>query len=485
MSLKKNFLFNSILTVAGYIFPIITFPYVSRVLGVENIGICNFIDGVIDYYILFATLGIGSLGIREIAKCADDQNKKNTVFSSLIFINFISTTVVLMILVISINTVPQFEAYKSLLWIGVSKLIFSLFLVEWFFQGIQNFKFITIRTILIRALYVAAVFIFVKNKEDYIVYYVLICSTIAINALFNILYSRKFVKFSIQNIQLKHFIKPFFVFGLNKVLISLYTTFNVIYLGLISSKIEVGYYTTSIKLFAIIIAVFSALTGVIIPKMSFYIANKQFNEVQLLVDKTTNILLTISLPIILFSEFFAKDIIYIIAGAGYEGAIIPFMIVMPLMLIIGLAQIYNQQLLMCLDDNKGMLITTLTGALVGITLNIILVRTFYSIGSASSWLFTEIITLCCAIYFVGIKINIRFPLKNIINNLFLSIPFILILFFVKKFTNSLLLSSSLSIVFSVLYFFLLHLYIKKNEIICRIVVDIKSLLSNYKSKNFN
>jgi O-antigen/teichoic acid export membrane protein len=462
------------LTVAGYIFPILTFPYVSRVLGVENIGICNFIDGVIDYYILFATLGISSVGIREIAKCADDQNKRNTVFSSLIFINFISTSVVLMILVISINTVPQFEAYKSLLWIGISKLIFSLFLVEWLFQGMQNFKYITIRSILIRALYVVAVFIFVKNKEDYIIYYVLICSTIAINAFFNVLYSRKHVKFSIQNIQLKHFIKPFIVFGLNKVLISLYTTFNVIYLGLISSKIEVGYYTTSIKLFGIIIAVFSALTGVIIPKMSFYISNKQFSEVQLIVDKTTNILLTVSLPIIIFSEFFAKDIIYIIAGTGYEGAILPFMIVMPLMLIIGLAQIYNQQLLMCLDDNKGMIITTLIAAIVGVSLNVILVNTFHSIGSASSWLFTEIISLCFAVYFVGKKINIRFPFKNIIMNLFLSIPYILIVFFATMFIDSLWLSLILSIVFSLLYFVLLHLYIQRNEIIYNIVVDIKN-----------
>nr|WP_315147241.1 oligosaccharide flippase family protein [uncultured Flavobacterium sp.] len=473
MSLKNNFLFNCILTVAGYIFPIITFPYVSRVLGVENIGICNFIDGVIDYYILFATLGIGSVGIREIAKCADDQNQRNTVFSSLIFISFISTSLVLMILVISINTVPQFEAYKSLLWIGISKLIFSLFLIEWLFQGMQNFKYITIRAILIRALFVVAVFIFVKNKEDYIIYYVLICSTIAINAFFNVLYSRKYVKFSIKNIQLKHFIKPFIVFGLNKVLISLYTTFNVIYLGLISSKIEVGYYTTSIKLFGIIIAIFSALTGVIVPKMSFYIANEQFSEVQSIVDKTTNILLTISLPIIIFSEFFAKDIINIIAGSGYEGAIIPFMIVMPLMLIIGLAQIYNQQLLMCLDDNKGMLITTLTGAIVGIALNVFLVKTFYSIGSAFSWFLTEVITLCLAIYFVRIKIHIRFPLKEIFNNLLLSIPYILILFFAKTHTNNLFLSSFISIVFSILYFLLLHLFIKKNEIVIRIIVDLK------------
>lgn len=472
MSIKNNFLFNSILTVAGYIFPIITFPYVSRVLGVENIGICNFIDGVIDYYILFATLGIGSVGIREIAKCADDQNKRNTVFSSLIFISFISTSVVLMILVISINTVPQFEAYKSLLWIGISKLIFSLFLVEWLFQGMQNFKFITIRAILIRALYVVAVFIFVKNKEDYIIYYVLICSTIGINAFFNVLYSRKYVKFSIQNIQLKHFIKPFIVFGLNKVLISLYTTFNVIYLGLISSKIEVGYYTTSIKLFGIIIAFFSALTGVIIPKMSFYISNKQFSEVQLLVDKTTNILLTISLPIIIFSEFFAKDIIYMIAGTGYEGAVLPFMIVMPLMLIIGLAQIYNQQLLMCLDDNKGMIITTLLAAIVGVSLNVLLVNTFHSIGSAFSWLLTEIISLCFAVYFVGKKINISFPFKNIMINLLLSIPYILILFFSTMFIDSMWLCLILSIVFTLLYFVLLHLYIQRNEIIYNILVDL-------------
>lgn len=478
MGIKRNFFFNSILTVAGYIFPILVFPYVSRVLGVNNIGICNFVDGIINYYILFATLGVSSVGIREIAKYDYDTEKMSTIFSTLLFISAISTIIVSLVLIITIYTIPQFYPYKEMLWIGLIKLIFNLFLIEWFFQGIQNFKYITIRAIAIRGLYVLAVFTFVKESSDYKTYYLLTSLTIVLNSIFNILYSKKFVRFSFKKVQIRKYLKSFFVFGFSKILISFYTSFNIIFLGFISNDVQVGYYTTSTKIYTIIIGLFTALTAVIIPRMSSLIAKQKYKEVNLLTNKTTDILLIFSLPIIIFSELYATEIINIIAGPGYEGAIIPFQIVMPLVLIIGLEQIYNQQLLMCLNDNKGIFFTTLIGAIFGLSLNLILVKHFLSIGSAFSWLFSEIITLICAVYFVSRKIQIAVPYKTIRRSVILATPYVVIGLGVNYLITNVWISISLSIAIMFGYFLILNTIINKNEIIMQMIGKMKTKLTS-------
>lgn len=112
-SIRVNFLYSAILTVSNYFFPFITYPYVSRVLGVEKIGICNFVDGIIHYFILFSMLGIVSVGIREIAKNRNDTQKINRAFSTLFLLNTISTTIVLAILISCIFLFLSFIFIKS------------------------------------------------------------------------------------------------------------------------------------------------------------------------------------------------------------------------------------------------------------------------------------------------------------------------------------------------------------------------------------
>ena len=172
-SIKKNFLYSSALTVSGYIFPFITYPYVSRVLGVNNIGICNFVDSIINYFILFSMLGISVLGVREIAKANGDFVRLSRTFSELLGLNAIFVVISLIVLCISIFLVPQLYVYKSLMFIGVLKLVFNFLQVEWFFQGIENFKYVTFRGLSIKILYVFLVFIFIRDSSDYPIYYLL------------------------------------------------------------------------------------------------------------------------------------------------------------------------------------------------------------------------------------------------------------------------------------------------------------------------
>lgn len=399
-SLKKNILYSGLLTTANYIFPLITYPYVSRVLGVANIGVCNFVDSIINYFLLFSTLGIGIVGIREIAQCKGNKEELQNTFSKLFTLNTITTTVVLLVLLIAMYSVPRLYENITLMWIGVLKLIFNYLLIEWFYKGLEDFKYITNRTILIRSLYVLCVFLFVKSTEDVVLYFFLTTATIIVNALINILYAHKYVTIQFTFSSLKECWKSVAILGVYNLLTSMYTTFNVIYLGFVSTDTQVGYYTTSTKIHSIILMAFTAVTSVLMPRMAAILAEQKYDDFKRFIKKSVSILLIFAIPCVIIIELFAPLIIHIIAGNGYEGAITPLRIIAPLVLVIGLEQILIQQSLMPMGKDKAILINSILGALVGILANVVLVPYLASIGSAIVWLLSEFIVMCSALYFV-------------------------------------------------------------------------------------
>lgn len=397
--IKRNIFYSGILTTANYIFPLLTYPYVSRVLGVANIGVCSFVDSIINYFLILSMLGMNVVGIREIAKCKDDKAKLQQTFSQLFSINTITTTVALIILLIAMHTIPKLQENYHLMWIGVLKLVANFLLIEWFFKGLEDFKYVTNRTIAVRFLYVISVFLFVKEEQDVVLYYLLTAGIILINATVNLLYAKRHVYFQLTLSSLKEYFKSVGVLGIYAILTSMYTTFNVAYLGFISSDVEVGYYTTSTKIHTIILMMFSAVTGVLMPRMASILAEKKYDEYKRLIRKSTTILIAFAIPTVIFIELFAPMIIRIIAGEGYEGAILPLRIIAPLILIIGIEQILITQSLMPMGKDNAVLINSILGAVVGIAANLIIVPHLVSVGSAIVWLLSEITVMCSAIYF--------------------------------------------------------------------------------------
>ena len=398
-TLKKNIFYSGILTTANYIFPLITYPYVSRVLGVANIGACNFVDSIINYFLILSALGIGTVGIREIAKNKGNKPDLQKTFSQLFTINTISTTIALAVLLIAMHTVPKLQENYDLMWIGVLKLVFNYLLIEWFFKGLEDFKYVTNRTIFVRCLYVLSVFVFVRTTNDVSIYYFLTSATIVVNAIINLVYARRFIKFKLCFSSLKVLTKSVCTLGVYNILTSLYTTFNVAYLGFVSSETQVGYYTTSTKIHTIILMAFTAVTGVMMPRMASILSEKKYSEYERLIKKSVLILFVFSIPCIIFIEVFAPLIIKIIAGSGYEGAILPLRIISPLVLIIGFEQILITQSLMPMGKDRAVLINSIIGAIVGITANLIFVPYLASTGSAIVWLLSEITVMLSAFYF--------------------------------------------------------------------------------------
>ena len=139
MGIKKNILYSSFLTCSNYIFPLITYPYICRVLGVEAIWKCNYILGIVTYFLLFATMGTSVIGIREIAKNRDNPEALNKTFSSIFLLNLICTIVASFFYFMLVITVPSLSEYETLMLLGSIQLIFTIFQIEWFYKGIEEF----------------------------------------------------------------------------------------------------------------------------------------------------------------------------------------------------------------------------------------------------------------------------------------------------------------------------------------------------------
>lgn len=480
MSLKKNFLYSSFLTLTNYIFPLLTFPYVSRVLGAESIGKYNFIDNIIQIFIIVSMLGISTVGVREIAQNRISQERLNKSFTALLIFNALSTLIAITLLSILLFTIPKFVDYRNLFIVGGLKLLSTFLLIDWFYRGLEDFKFITQRTLIVRILFVASVFIFIKNKEDYTLYYFLITISITINAIINLFYAKKYIQFDFDIQEIKRITKPILVLGIYSILAWLYNSFSTSFLGFISTDEQVGYYSTATKLYTIFLSFITAFTTVMLPRLSQLISQNQLDEFQHQINKSFNIILTLSIPFTVFAIFFASDIVHIIAGNGYKGAVIPMMIIMPLITIVSIEQILIIQILTPFKKDKEMMFCTTFGAIFGIIINILVVPNMLSIGAAICWLTSELVVMLCAIYFIMNRTPITIPfylIKNRIIPFFVTTITSYIMFFILSDINVVVKITISAFIVLLITYNVEKLFIK-NPIVNEIDRSIRSFLRN-------
>lgn len=462
VGVKKNFGYNLILVVGNYLFPLLTYPYISRVLGADNIGMYSYADGIIDYFILFAQLGIIPFGVREIARVKNDRQRLSQTYSTLLVLNVLLSLAAILFLLVAVNVIPKLESYKPFLFIGITKILFSSFLLEWLFQGLSEFKFITIRSIIVRSIFVVSVFCFVHDSNDTLVYYVLLCLTTVANALLNFRQVGKYSLFSIRQIDFKLILIPVLSFGFYKILTSMYTSFNIVYLGSVTNDTQTGYYYTATKLYGIIMSVITAFTTVMVPKVSEMLENGHIVRLREIAIKTFEVIFVLTIPIIIVSYFYAPLIIDIISGHGYEGAITPFRIVMVLLLVISVEQVLVMQFLMALKDSRCILVLCIVGACVGVSLNILLVGKLQATGSALSWMCSEIAVMAVAIHYFQKYYGINFPFILFFKELLLSVPYFVICLLFKDMTP---LFTIIVVILMSVWFVVSNVYIQKESVV--------------------
>lgn len=421
-SIKRNFAYKSALTISSYIVAFITFPYVSRVLGVERIGLVNFVDNTIGYFLLFASMGVSLLGTREIASVKDSPEQRSKVFANIFGLNILFTILTLCAYVIIILTTPKFSQYTELFYIGTAKIIFTAFIVEWFYTGLENFRYITLRSLAIKIIYVVAVFLLVKRQDDYKIYFILTIGTVVLNAIVNTSYVTRYVKIQWRELFRFRYVRQNIILGIYSIMTSMYITFNVMYLGLASDNTQVGYYTTAYKIYMVILGLFASFTNVMMPRMSALLARGEQDQFAHLIDKSYRVMSTFCIPLIACAMILTPAIIHLLSGPGYEGAITPMRIIMPAALFVGIAQVLAIQVLAPMKKDKILFYASIIGATVSIIINIIVVPHLQSIGSAIVLLSSEIAVTTVYIVYVHHRRIVKLSVKSIVHSTLYAMP---------------------------------------------------------------
>jgi len=466
-SVSKNFAYNLVLTLSTYVINLVITPYVTRVLGVEMIGRTGFVMQTVLYFSLFAVLGVATVGVREISACGNDFEKRSATFSSIFSLVMLTTLATLLVYISCIIFVPRFHADRELMIMGAVSLLFNTMLIEWFYQGMENFRYITIRKLAINILYAAAVLLLVHKPEDYHLYYFLTVAVVVVNALVNLLHSRKFVRFGVKRIDLKAFARPIFYLGLYGIMTAMYTTFNSMFLGFVHSDEIVGYYYLSTKIYAIILGVLTAFTTVMLPRMSALVAEHKEDEFRSNLNNSFDIVFTFSLPLIAGGIIMAPQIIRILSGPGYEGAILPMRLIMPVILITGCAQIWVTQTLMPLKKDKVLLVCAIIGAVVGVTANFLLVPSLGAVGSALVVLIAELVANSVSLTYAVRKGILVFPAARLLKYLVLSIPYFLICLLVSTFIDSYWLSFIVAVLACFAYFVIMNRWLVNDSVVSK------------------
>jgi O-antigen/teichoic acid export membrane protein len=254
---------------------------------------------------------------------------------------------------------------------------------------------------------------FVRKADDYPLYYLLTVLMLAANAVINLFYARRSVSFFWKGLEPKRYLKPFLMLGMYMMLTALYVTLNVTWLGFVTDDTQVGYYTTASKLYSIVIAFFTAFTGVMLPRMSSLVSEHRLDDFRSMIDRTFDLLFMFAIPLVIYASLCAPEIVRIFAGSGYEGAYLPARIMMPLILVVGLEQIYVIQILMPNNRDRSIFLNSCVGAFLGVLLNLLLVPRLQAVGSAIVWLSCETAVLVAAVLFSRRDDGIGFPWKKL------------------------------------------------------------------------
>ncbi len=391
-SIKKNIVLNIINTLTGIVFPIITFPYAARVLLPDGIGAVNFQLSVVNYIVLLTSLGIPLYAVKEVAKHRDDKAARDKLTVELIALSVILCLFGYIAVWVLGNFVPQIREQKTLFYILSLSVIFTAIGVNWFYQGIEDFKFITIRAVVVRCLAAASLFIFVKTQKDLLIYGVIVVASTVGNNFINFVHLRKHIGISVIKIKelevFKHLAPALHIFMFN-LITSLYVHLNSVMLGFMDTDEAVGYYTAGTKISHVALTVITSLGTVLLPRCSNLLEIGDKKGFAKVIGKSLNLTLALSLPIMAGLMVLAYPMTMIFCGNEYGDAVPVLIWNAPVILFIGITNVMGIQVLYPKDKINLVLISVSGGAIANLLLNLWLIPIYSAVGASIAALAAE------------------------------------------------------------------------------------------------
>ena len=452
--IKKNYIFNLLLTGFNVLYPVISFPYAAKVLGPTGIGKVQFILSYTQYFALIAALGIPIYGVRIISQSTHDEKLLNKNLSELITIHILCSLIVIGLYIASIFSFAFFDNDKSLYFISGAIVLLGFTSLDWYFSGIENFKLIAIRTVFVKLISLVALLLFVKTKSDYNFYLMVNLIALLGNNIINIISLRKHIKLSLTGI--KRHLKPLmYTFG-TTIATSMYTMLDIVLLGFFADDKSVGLYSASIKLTKVSLPFIISSATVLMPRVSKLFGTEDTGALNVVLNKSFSLISVTAVPVCAVLIILSPQLIYALSGKDFSEAVITMQILSPLVLIIGFGYFWGFQILIPGGKEKQVLISVILGMCFNLALNFILIPLYKQNGAAIANVISEFIVTSAYMFFCFKIVNIKISYKPFITNVIASLPLVFIVAFYKVFITNVY----CQLIFVVITFVVLYAFIQ-------------------------
>lgn len=414
-SLGKNAFLNGFKNVLNLLFPLITFPYVSKILSVEGIGQYNFAQAAVSYFSLIAGLGISSYAIREGAKYRENKKDFNIFASEVLLCNVISTIIAYLLLALCMIFVGKLKAYAALIWVFSIQIVFTTIGIEWLYSIYEEYEYITIRSIVFKIVSIVLIFVFVRDSGDTINYAAITVFASAGSNVLNLIHSKEY--FQIVKVHIKdctRHLKPILVIFASNIAIMIYVYSDTTMLGFMQTDYEVGIYSVSVKIYNIVKNLLSSVLIVSIPRLSMYYGSGKIKEFKSTAQKVYDSITALVMPAVIGLLCVSEQVVLVISGEAYISAQSSLRILCIALLFCIYGWFFSQCVLMPAKKEKIILIATCVSATVNIGLNFCLIPIWKENAAAFTTFVAEFIMFfVCVIY--GLKIaKIKLLNKNMI-----------------------------------------------------------------------
>ena len=401
-SLVKNSFFNMVYRGFSALFPLLTTTYIARTLLPERAGLVSYANTIALYFTTVASLGIPNYGVKEISRHGDDIPARSKSFLEFFTINGISTSICTIAYFLLINLSPYFAGKRAVLNTMGLLLILNFCNVDWFYQGIEEYKLISVRSILVKLISFAAMLIFVHKPSDYLIYALILCFATAGNYLYNIAVLPRYIKIRKVTFQLKKHLTAVFILLASTLATELYTTLDSVMLEYYVGTASVAYYSNAVKIVRMVYTLVIAMIAPLYPRISFYLQNDEEEKSNRLLNYAIRIVILLGVPAVIGIFLLADQIVLILFGLEYLRSIDVLRIASVLILMFSVAYTLGHIVLMAAGEEKNILKATLVGAAVNAVMNFTLIPVFQERGAILASVFSEI-TVTTILIFYGRK----------------------------------------------------------------------------------
>lgn len=474
-SIKTNTIYNAIKTLSTVLFPLITFPYILRVLHPENIGKIFFGLSIVSYFSLISSLGIYVYAIRECSVVRDNKEKLSNIASQIWSINIIMTVVSYLFLVITLFVYSKLENYKILIVIQSLSILFTTLGTDWLNQAMEDLRYITIRTVVFQFISLLLIFVFVHNPEDYIKYAVICLVSSSGASIVNIWYCRRRycrIKF-IKNTNWKKHLTPIMYMFVMLLAQTVFNSVDSTMLGLMHGAREVGIYSSANKMSTLVTQLVASLLWVILPRMSYYFAIGDYDKINELLRKVLGFNALVGLPLVAGTFVMSDEIVYVIAGNEYAdaGCVLKILMIGFLFTLFG-GSFWGNSVLLPSGREKIFMIICCIAAVVNVITNYIFIPLYGAIAAAGTTAFSALVILVTLLFTVDRNIKITRKSKLIITPVAGCVG-ICVVCMLCKLIDSLWTRTIISIVGSSVAYVIIS-YFGKNELFLELMDSLKN-----------